>query len=361
MRALRGTAALSVVVLVGLAGMWGTEVLLARSQADGTATTGEVRQTPVTVVVADRRALVDSVSAVGTIYPARSIELRPLAEGRLTEVSVTSGETLAEGAEIVALDARAARAAVARAEATLAAAQDALERISALSDRDVAADARLEGARAEAARAEADLAMAQADLEDRRLTAPFDGRLGIVTLDLGGYVDTSTVITTLTDLTEVEVELPLPEAYYSRVNVGQAVRLTSSAYPDRTFTGSVAVRAPSVDPDTRSFDIRARIDNPGRRLVGGMFVEAEIVFARREAVTVPDDAVISEAATTYVYTVSDGQARRQDVGVGARLGERTEITRGIEPGTEVVVAGWDSLSDGAAVTVREAVPTDALN
>lgn len=360
-RAAKVTIGLVFLVACGAAGLWGTEYLLAQGRDDGSGNGGERPATRVTVAVPEPREVADSVTAVGSVYPSRSVQLRPLAGGRVEEVFVSSGAEVEAGTPILALDARAARAAVAQAEATRDEARQELRRISQLSEENIAAEARLEEARAAAARAEGALDAARADLKDRRLTAPFAGVLGIVEIDPGEYVDTSSVITGLDDLSSVEVEFALPEQYYARVEPGQSVRLTSSVYPGRDFTGTVTVRAATIDRASRSFDIRATLDNPGHRLAGGMFVEAEIVFGRSEALTIPDDAIIGEGDRTFVFTVADETARRTEIGVGQSLGPRTEVTEGLDGDARVVVTGWDDLSDGDPVTVAEPAPEEALN
>jgi membrane fusion protein (multidrug efflux system) len=352
-------AAILLLAAAGAAGLWGTEFLLARTATESESPAREPQATRVTVAAPERREVSDSVSAVGTIHPTRAIELRPLAAGRVTEVFVDSGARVEEGQPILALDARAARAAVAQAEATRDAARQELRRVRELSAENVAAQARLDEAQAAAARAEAELEAARAALEDRRLKAPFAGTLGIVAVDRGGYVDPTTRIAALDDLSAVEVSFALPEARYARISPGQTVRLHSAVYPDRVFTGEIVVRAASVDPATRSFEVRARLDNPGRRLVGGMFAEVEVVLGSGRALTIPEEAVVSEGAATYVFTVEDGTARRTEIETGSSLGPRTEVTRGLREGARVVVTGWDSLSDGAAVSVA-AAPTDGV-
>ncbi len=352
---------LVLVAACGAAGLWGTQYLLVRAQ-DGEEEDGQRPQAVrVTVTAPEPREVADSVSAIGTVYPQRSIELRPLAAGRVEEVFVDSGAEVEAGAPILALDARAARAAVERAEATRDETLQEFRRFTELSDENVAAEARLEEARAAAVRAEADLDAARAALEDRRLTAPFAGTLGIVTTDPGEYVDTSTPITSLDDLTSVEVQFAMPERYFARVSPGQTVNLSTAVYPERDFTGTVSVRAAAIDRASRSFDVRARLDNPQKRLAGGMFVDTEIVFGRDEALTIPDDAVIGEGNTTFVFTVADGAAQRTEIDLGARIGPRIEVTAGLERDDRVIVTGWDDLSDGASVTVAEDAPDEALN
>lgn len=350
---------LLVVAVCGALGVWGSDFLLTQGEAEESQR--QQTSTRVTVASPAPREVTDSVASVGTIHPARSVELRPLAPGRVETVHVSSGEQVEAGAPILQLDARAARADVARAEATYAAARQDFARVRELSDENVAAEARLEEASAAAEQAEAELEAARAALEDRRLQAPFAGTLGIVTTDPGEYVDSTTSVAALDDLSAVEAAFALPEKYYARVTPGQTVRLTTAVYPDRSFTGTVTVRAAAIDPASRSFDVRARLENPERRLAGGMFVEAELVFGSATALTVPDDAIISEGASTYVYTVEEGSARRTEIAVGESVGARTEVTEGLTETARVVLTGWDNLSDGAAVTVAQDTSEEALN
>jgi membrane fusion protein (multidrug efflux system) len=108
--------------------------------------------------------------------------------------------------------------------------------------------------------------------------------------------------------------------------------------------------------------VRVRLDNPDRLLASGMFVTGELVFDTYRALTLPDDAIISEGDATYVFTVADGRARRTSVEIGQSEDGRTEIADGLERGARVVVTGWDMLSDGAPVTVAgEGPPVEALD
>jgi membrane fusion protein (multidrug efflux system) len=349
-----------VVAACGGLGAWSTKALMTdegHEQKSARESAMDVRLT-----TPEQRSLERGVGAVGTILPAGSVELRPLAQGRVTEVAVASGEEVETGDLIFRLDDRAARATLADAEATLAETRAQFERYQELQDENVAADVRLEETRAAFRRAQAAVSRAEAELEDRRLTAPFGGVLGIVDIDRGEYVDPTTAFSTLDDLSSVQADFALPERYFDMTRGGEIVRVTSPLYPQRIFEGSVSVKAPRIDPASRSFDVRVRLDNPDRLLASGMFVTGELVFDTYRALTLPDDAIISEGDATYVFTVADGRARRTSVEIGQSEDGRTEIADGLERGARVVVTGWDMLSDGAPVTVAgEGFPVETLD
>ncbi|MEI4262743.1 efflux RND transporter periplasmic adaptor subunit [Roseovarius sp. D0-M9] len=345
---------LCIIGALGVAGVFGTGALLSMRAPDG----GEDDQrpaTPVDVAQPVVRDIEDAVTAVGTLRPVRSVELVPDAPGRVTEVPVTSGQHVEEGALLIQLDDRAARAALSEAEATLAEARQERDRVEELANSNVAAGARLEGARATFLRAEAAAMDARADLQDRAIMAPFAGTLGVFDIEPGTYLDGSAPVTRLSDLTSVEVAISLPERYFERVAPGQTLIVTTPAYPGETFEGEVTIRASEVDLGSRSFALRAEIANPEGRLVGGMFANSRLIFGVSEGLAIPDDAIISEGLTTYVYRVEDGAAARTEIEVGRSLGPLTEVREGLSAEDRVVVAGWDQLSDGAPVEVAETI------
>ena len=359
--AFRILLALCVVTACGVVGYFGTGYVLERLNAEQDASgDSETRPTRVGVASPEIRTVEDAVSAIGTVVPIRSVNIRPADAGRVTEVGVSSGERVAEGDLILQLDDRSQRARLAGAEASLEEARSNLDRIEQLAESNTAAEQRLEAARATFGRAESEALAARAALEDRRVDAPFAGTLGLVDLDPGAYVSPEDVVTTLSDLSTVQVDIALPERYFDRVSQGQMVELTVPAYPDLSFEGTVTVREAGIDEGSRSFDIRAEIANEDRMLVGGMFAQTRLVFDTSEGLAVPDDAIISEGTTTYVYTVADGQAQRQEVSLGQSLGPLTEITDGLNAEDRVVVSGWNTLRDGAPVTVAEDIAREGL-
>jgi len=340
-------------------GVLATEALV--SGDDGSSGQDDTRQ-PIRVGVAtpDMRTIEDDVSAVGTLRPARVVQIVPNVDGRVTEVPVSSGQRVSEGDLLIQLDDRAARADVAEAEATLSAAEQEYRRFQRLEDTNAAAEARLEEARAAFLRAEAAMMSARSTLEDRTVTAPFGGTLGVIDTETGAFLTGSESVTRLSDLSVVEVSVALPERYFDRVTPGQTLEITTPAYPDETFEGHVTLRAPQIDLGTRSFEVRAEVDNSDGRLVGGMFANSRLVLGSSEGLAIPDDAIISEGLTTYVYTVTDGTASRTAIEVGASLGALTEIRAGLDTESRVVVAGWDQLSDGAPVDIDEDFARDGL-
>lgn len=351
---------LCLVAAFGVVGVFMTQAVVVRDDEASAGQEQERQPTRVGVASPEMRRMADTVSAVGTLRPFRAVEIAPDVAGRVTDVLVTSGQQVSAGDLLIQLDDRAARAALAEADASLREAEQEYDRYQRLEDSNAAAEARLEEARGAFRHAEAVRMMAKVALDDRSVTAPFAGALGVIDIDSGAFIRSGAPLTCLSDLSAVQVSVSLPERYFGRVVPGQTLEITTPAYPDETFEAQVTVRAPEIDMSTRSFEIRAEIDNADNRLVGGMFANSRLVLETYDGMAIPDDAIISEGLSSYVYAVIDGSAARIEVEVGASLGGLTEVRSGLDPEARVVVAGWDQLTDGAPVEIDDDFAQEGL-
>lgn len=341
------------------AGIYGLGAVLDRT-SEGSAARSERQSGPVKVRVVEVgvATVTDTVEAVGTTRAVRAIDVRPEISGLITEIDFETGERVEAGERLVQFDDRAERAELKRVRAVLEEARGALDRAETLQERNVTSEASLETARANFLAAQAGVEAAQNAVDDRRILAPFGGTTGLVTLDIGQYIAATTIVTTLDDLSTVEIAFALPEPYFSRVDTGLTVEATNAAYPDRTFTGKVSEVGTRIAPSTRAFDVRATIGNRDGSLVTGMFMNVRAALGSRRSVTVPEQSIVDRADETFVFVAQDGIARRVEVVVGRRLGDDVEILDGLEAGQRVVVAGVQSVEDGAPIVAVSDAPTD---
>jgi membrane fusion protein (multidrug efflux system) len=317
------------------------------------------RLVSVETAVAERRRLARTVEAVGTTRARRSVEIVPLEPGRVVAVNFRTGDKVAKGDVLVELDDDIERADLAEAEAVLAERRQAVARNSQLQRSNAVARAQLEQIVAQAAAAEAALDRARRRLADRAIRAPFAGVVGLTDVDPGARVEEGQAITTVDDLSEVEIEFSLPETLFAAIGAGQAVAAQSAAFPGRSFEGRVSAIDTRVDEVSRSFRVRAVVPNQEGALPAGMFMFLSLVLSEAEAVTVPEEAVIAQAAETYVYVVEDGVAELRTVATGQRQDGRIAILDGVRDGEMVVTRGTQRLRDGAAVKVLNEPATAA--
>ena len=176
---------------------------------------------------------------------------------------------------LIELDNTEARADLAAAEAAASDSRSQYKRSQELFQTKALSEAQLDQLQATLLANEARVAAARSRLADRVITAPFNGRVGLRNVSLGGLVNPGAVITTLDDLSVVKLDFSVPEQFLSTLQPGLTVQARSTAYPDSTFDGRVASVDTRVDPTTRSVAIRALIDNRDSRLRPGMFMTVQ--------------------------------------------------------------------------------------
>jgi len=301
------------------------------------------RPAPLVVAAEAVRAPIErSVFAVGSGLALQRVDLKTTARAL---------DGLEGGTLLLTLADEAARAALAEAEADLGEARAAYDRVQTLRDGGRVAAAALDTAAADLARAEARTARARDDLANRTLRAPFAGIVGFPLVDPGSVVDADTMIGSLDDLSSIRVDFRVPERFFGDVAVGAAVRAETQVWPDEVFAGVIGVSR-RVDPVTRSFDVRARIDNQDFRLPSGVFLRVALVLDSRMAVLAPEEAIVALGDETALFVVADGRAQRRVVTLGARQAGRVEVVSGLAAGEMVVTRGVQRLQDGAPVRVE---------
>lgn len=326
---------------------WGAWFEPTEAVAKGPA--GGPRVVSVEVAPARMEVMRRSVEAVGTTRARQSVEIRPLASGRIVELAVASGVAVRAGDVLARLDDEIERADLAEAEAMVAERRQAAERVRRLLSSNAVAESAAEQAVAALAVAEADLERARRRLADRTIVAPFAGEAGLSEIDLGARVDSDDVLTRLDDLTAVEIEFALPEMLFAEIRPGMPVEAAAAAFPGRVFAGEVFAIDSRVDPVSRAFRVRANIPNPGGELPAGMFMSLSLTLSEAEAVVAPEEAVVAQAGATWVFVVAEGKAARRKVETGLRSEGFIAILSGLEPGDLVVTRGLASVRDGGAV------------
>jgi len=302
----------------------------------------------------ERHVMAHRIEAVGTTLAKQAIDIVPLTSGRVTAVEFEPSSLVEVGDVLVRLDATSERANVQEAEVDLKQARLAFERSQRLRADNAVAQATFEQQEAAFRAAGARLERVQKELADRLITAPFAGRTGLRQVSIGARVAEDSVLTTLDDLSEVEIEFSVPEIFFGGVRQGQSVKATAVAFGERAFEGKINVIDSRIDPVSRAFKARAIVPNPDFALPAGMFVHVELVLSESEQLTLPEEALLTSGDATYVFLIVDGKAVRRDVELGRRELGLVAITAGLTGEDHVVVSGLQRLRPG--MTVQHAEP-----
>ena len=192
-------------------------------------------------------------------------------------------------------------------------------------------------------------------VENTVLTSPISGVVTARNYDPGDMTGQLPILT-IEQVQPVKVIVNISENEYSKIRKNMPVAITLDTYPDAEFTGRVHIISPTVDPATRTFSVEILIDNPGDKVLPGMFARVNLGFGSENRVVVPDRAVVKMVGSgnKYVYVLkADGTVSYNRVELGRRMGESYEVISGVADGDKVVVAGQSRLADGVAVEVIE--------
>lgn len=306
---------------------------------------------PVEVTTAARETVRDRFEAVGTVQAGEAVTVVSEIAGVIVDLPFREGEAVRAGALLARLDDAEPAAAAKRAEAWRDQTRTSYERVKTIVEKNAGSRQALDDAETALEMAEADLALARARLAKARITAPFSGTVGIRRVSPGAYVRPGDALTDLVQTDEMRVLFSAPERYVSLLAKGTPVKVSTLAYPGDSPSGKIDVVDATIDPDTRSVRVLARVPNPDGRLRAGMSADVTAILSERpDAVTVSDEAVFAEGDRFYVYVVNpDSTVARAALTLGTRLPAAVEVLSGLEPGTRVVRAGHQKLHDGARV------------
>lgn len=301
----------------------------------------------------------ERVEAVGTTRADESVEVVSEISGRVSAIRFEEGQQIEEGETLIELESSGERANLREAEAQLSHIDKQVARARQLLSSNSVTEARMDELQALRDAAAARVALVQSRLRDRVVRAPFGGIVGLREISVGAYVSPQQRITTLDDLSVLRLEFAVPERFLGGLERGLAVIARSAAFADGAFEGEVIHVDTRVDPATRTVRVQAEIPNDLGLLRPGMFMTAELILSRREAVLVAEEAIVSQGPQHSVYVVEDGQAARRTVELGVRMRGEVELRTGVEAGEPVVVLGLQRMRDGAPVRILEASAPEA--
>ena len=338
------------------------------------------------------------LNASGYVTARRQATVSSKTAGQIIEIAIEEGMEVTAGQVLARLDASnlernlqlaeaqtsAARKAVLEVEAQLAEARLRQERTRRLVEERVAGQADLDRVNGEVATLEARSERQQEDIrvserqadvirqqiEDMVIRAPFDGVITaknaqpgeMMSPIAGGAGFTRTGIGTIVDMTSLEIEVDVNEAYINRVSPGQPVDAVLDSYDDWTIPARVIAIIPTADRDRATVRVRIGFKELDPRILPDMGVKVSFRSAEAEPEEAPEGllvetvAVFQDTGRDLVYLVRDGRVQRRAVRLGDRRGSDVFVLSGLVEGDRVVVGGPEGLEDGAEVVEAAAAP-----
>lgn len=292
------------------------------------------------------------LEAVGTTRAARSVTLYPASTGEVVAVHFGANRRVEAGDRLLTLDSRDQRLALELAELRLADAERLLSRYTRAEGSGAFTPTQIDMARSAVIEARIARDRAMVALDDRTVEAPFSGVIGLTTIDPGDRVTPQTPIATLDDRSALLVRFNVPESFLGRLRVGDEVQLAPWNDGGPAVIAEIADVDSRVDPVTRTFVVRARLDNPEDRWRPGMSFRVTVDIIGRQYAQVPEIALQWGGEGAYVWAVTDDHRVRR---VPASIVQRREgvvlVDADLAAGARVVVEGVQQVREGSRVEV----------
>lgn len=305
------------------------------------------------------------LTAVGTLSAINGVELSSEAPGVVEAIRFNSGQFVRKGEPIILMRTNVEQANLKSNQAKLALAKINYEREKALFNERVSSQATLDVRQAELSQAQGAVDATDAQIQQKTIIAPFDGRLGIRQINLGQYVSPGTPMVTLQSLSPLYVTFNLPEQHLAHLFLGQDIEVAINFGQGKTVKGKITAINSKVEATTRNVLVQATIPNDKYVLYPGMYGLVKVwLKTQKNTIAVPQTAVSYSLSGDYVFVIKDEskskkeqnlRVYRQYVKVGERRDNEVSVLDGLKPGDRIITSGQLKLQNGARVLIDENV------
>lgn len=185
--------------------------------------------------------------------------------------------------------------------------------------------------------------------------SPISGTVSAVNVVAGSMVSTQSSIARVSKAETLEILMNVPERYVSKIHGDQKAFLRFDAYPGDVFPARIAEISPVLDQNTRSMSVKLALVTQDSRIKAGMFARVKLITDTRSGIVkIPETAVVTRFGETFVFVVEHGEiatVRKQVVTPGIRVDDKIEIREGLNADDEIVVRGQTLLENGSEINV----------
>jgi len=290
----------------------------------------------------------------GTIEEESGSSLSFSVSGTIKQIPVVEGQHVTKGQLIAVVDDESFRNGYEAALSMREQAQDTYDRMKQLHDNGSLPEIQWVEAESKLRQAVSSEQIAKKNLNDTKLYAPYSGVISEKNVEIGQNVMPGQSVVRLVTIDQVKVCASIPENEISQINMGVPVNVRVSALNGKTFSGKIVEKGVMAHPLSRSYEVKALIDNHSGELMPGMICTMGIENgASNSVITLPTSVIqTDEQNRTFVWVNEGGKARKKIVQTGTLTRNSIVIASGISVGDEVIVEGQQKVSKGMDVTAK---------
>ncbi len=319
--------------------------------------------TNVQIVRPKRGDLTRTITLPGNVLAFQQATLYAKVAGYLKTITVDKGDRVQHGALLAEIEVPEMEADLAKYKADVEVAAMDYQRVSEALKKapDLVMPQNVDDAKAKYDVAKANLERTETLLGYAKITAPFSGVITRRWVDPGAFIPAATsssaaqnaALLTLADSSRVRVQVQVPEPEAPFVTNGLPVQIIVQELPDRVYQGQVTRYAQALD-EAMNMLTEIEMPNPKGEFRPGMYASVQLELERkRDALTIPAEALVVEKTKTFVFTVDRRKAKKIAVKVGFNDAVSAEVIEGIKPDEPVILTGRQAINDGQAVNAQE--------
>ena len=307
----------------------------------------------VDAMIAATTTLSADIEVPGTILPNETTEIHPEIPGRVVRLNVREGSFVGKGALLAKLYDGDLQAQLRKLEVQLKIAEQTEDRQAQLLKIQGISQQEYDLSLLQVNNLKADIDIVREAVRKTEIRAPFSGKLGLKNISQGAFVTSATIVTTISQVSQLKLQFNVPEKYGSQLKNGQSVNFTIDGSA-KTFSANVMAAEVQMDENTRSLAIRALVKNTDPGLIPGVFAKVKIVLGKNEnAIMIPTIVVQPQGRKKLVYLYRGGKSVPADITTGVRDSSRVQVLTGLKIGDTVITTGLLFLRPNGDVKLKK--------
>lgn len=279
------------------------------------------------------------VEVSGTVLANESTEIRPEISGRIVQLNIREGALVPKGSLLAKINDGDLQAQLKKLQVQLQIAEKAEERQRELLKIGGIAQQDYDLSLLNVNNIKADIELTQVSIGKTEIRAPYAGRLGLKSVSPGAYVSPTTLLTNITQVSQMKIEFSVPEKYSAQIRNGMPVEFSLDG-TNKQYYANVLAKESTVEEATRNLRIRAIVQGTDEFLVPGSFAKVKMILGENpKAIMIPSDAVIPQARNKQVAVYNGGVAVMKNINTGIRDSSRIQVLDGLNPGDTLITTG----------------------
>ena len=292
------------------------------------------------------------------LIPDEEVDLTFETSGKITDIFFREGSFVKRGELLAKINDKPLQAELKKLKAQVPLAEDRIFRQKSLLEKDAVSQEAFEQVNTDLEKLYADIELVEARIAQTELRAPFDGIIGLRNVSEGAYASPAVMISNLTRITPLKIEFTVSEneAYFLHTETPITFRIRSEQGNIEVYNAKVFAVESKLDLNTMTLKARAIYPNTNGRLKPGLSAMVEINAGEiKNALTVPNEAIVKEMGRDIAYLYKDGRAKQIELTLGRRMASKVQILEGLQINDTLITTGIMQLRDGTTVNINDFV------